>query len=145
MQTLWDSERASELGTSNSRREFGLETEVGYGFRMFGDGGPLTPYGAFGRPDPDSRNCRFGSRFSMNRTPDLTLEGRRREIRADGPERELIIQGRLNWQSPRAQPARITSLVSRHPYRRFLSGSRSASRKEPFAETFRRFPCGGFA
>ena len=64
---------------------------------MFGDGGPLTPCGAFGRPDPDGRNCRLGSRFSMNRTLDLTLEGQRREIRTDSPEHELTIQGRLNW------------------------------------------------
>ena len=112
---------------------------------MFGDGGLLTPCGAFGRPDPDSGNCRFGSRFGMNRTLDLTLEGQRREIRADGPERELTVQGRLNRQSPRARPVRVTSLASRHPYRGFRSGSRSASRKEPFAETFRRFPYGGFA
>ena len=69
---------------------------------MFGDGGLLTPYGAFGRPDPDSVNYRLGSRLSMNRTLDLTLEGQRREIRADGPEHELTIQGRLNWRSPRA-------------------------------------------
>ena len=64
---------------------------------MFGDGGLLTPYGAFGRPDPDSRNYRFGGRFSMNRTIDLTLEGQRRELRAGAPEHELTIQGGLNW------------------------------------------------
>ena len=97
VQGLWESEKVADLGASGSTREFGLETEVGYGFPMFGDGGLLTPYGAFGRPDPDSRNYRFGGRFSMNRTIDLTLEGQRRELRAGAPEHELTIQGRLNW------------------------------------------------
>ena len=97
VQGLWESETAADLGASGSAREFGLETEVGYGFPMFGDGGLLTPYGAFGRPDPDSRNYRFGGRFSMNRTIDLTLEGQRRELRAGAPEHELTIQGRFNW------------------------------------------------
>ena len=97
VQGLWESEKVADLGASGSTREFGLETEVGYGFPMFGDGGLLTPYGAFGRPDPDSRNYRFGGRFSMNRTIDLTLEGQRRELRAGAPEHELTLQGRLNW------------------------------------------------
>ena len=96
IQTLWDSENASDFAASGSGREFGLETEVGYDFSMFGDSAPLTPCGAFGRPDPDSRNYRFGSRFSMNRSLDLALEGQRREIRAGNPEHELTVRGRLN-------------------------------------------------
>ena len=84
-------------GTSASPRNFGLETEVGYGFPALGDRGLLTPYGAFGRPGPDGRNYRFGSRFSMNRTLDLTLEGIRRELRTADTEHELTLQGRLNW------------------------------------------------
>ena len=63
---------------------------------MFGDSAPLTPCGAFGRPDPDGRNYGFGNRFGMNRSLDLTLEGRRGEIRAGNPERELTVRGRLN-------------------------------------------------
>ena len=97
VQGLWDAETAADLGTSASTRNFGLETEVGYGFPALGDRGLFTPYGAFGRPDPDSRNYRFGSRFSLNRALDLTLEGQRREIRAGDPEHELTVQGRLNW------------------------------------------------
>ena len=97
VQGLWDAETAADLGTSASTRNFGLETEVGYGFPALGDRGLLTPYGAFGRPDPDSRNYRFGSRFSLNRALDLTLEGQRRELRAGDPEHELTVQGRLNW------------------------------------------------
>ena len=97
VQGLWDAETAADLGTSASTRNFGLETEVGYGFPALGDRGLLTPYGAFGRPDPDSRNYRFGSRFSLNRALDLTLEGQRREVRAGDPEHELTVQGRLNW------------------------------------------------
>ena len=97
VQGLWDGETAADFGTSASPRNFGLETEVGYGFHALGDRGLFTPYGAFGRPDPDSRNYRFGSRFSMNRFLDLTLEGRRREMRTADPEHELTIQGRLNW------------------------------------------------
>ncbi len=97
VQGLWDAETAADLGTSASTRNFGLETEVGYGFPALGDRGLLTPYGAFGRPDPDSRNYRLGSRFSLNRALDLTLEGQRREIRAGDPEHELTVQGRLNW------------------------------------------------
>ena len=97
VQGLWDAETAADLGTSASTRNFGLETEVGYGFPALGDRGLLTPYGAFGRPDPDSRNYRLGSRFSLNRALDLTLEGQRREVRAGDPEHELTVQGRLNW------------------------------------------------
>ncbi len=97
VQGLWDAETAADLGTSASTRNFGLETEVGYGFPALGDRGLLTPYGAFGRPDPDSRNYRLGSRFSLNRALDLTLEGQRREVRAGDPEHELTLQGRLNW------------------------------------------------
>ena len=62
------------------------------------DDAPLTPCGAFGRPDPDRGNYRFGSRFGMNRSLDLALEGQRREIRAGNPEHELTVRGRLNWQ-----------------------------------------------
>ena len=97
VQGLWDAETAADLGTSASTRNFGLETEVGYGFPALGDRGLFTPYGAFGRPDPDSTNYRLGSRFSLNRALDLTLEGQRREIRAGDPEHELTVQGRLNW------------------------------------------------
>ena len=97
VQGLWDGETAADFGTSASPRNFGLETEVGYGFPALGDRGLLTPYGAFGRPDPDSRSYRFGSRFSMNRTLDLTLEGIRRELRTEDPEHELTLQGRLSW------------------------------------------------
>ena len=66
---------------------------------MLGNEGLLVSCGAFGRPDPGNVNYRLGSRFSMNRAPDLTLEGQHRELRADGPEHELTIQGRFNWQS----------------------------------------------
>ena len=97
VQGIWESEGASDLGTSASRREFGLQTEVGYGFPALDDQGLLTPYGAFGRPDPHSRNYRLGSRFSVNRAFDLTLEGRRRELRRGDPEHGLTLQGRLNW------------------------------------------------
>ena len=97
VQSLWDSETAADFGASASPRNFGLETEVGYGFPALGDRGLLTPYGAFGRPGPDGRNYRFGSRFSMNRTLDLTLEGIRRELRTADTEHELTLQGRLNW------------------------------------------------
>ena len=97
VQTLWDSERASELGASNSEREFGLETEVAYGFAALGDGGLLTPYGALGRAGGDGRNYRAGSRLSMGGTFDVSLEARRAETGGGEPEHGLSLQGRLNW------------------------------------------------
>ena len=97
VQSLWESERVADLGASASPREFGLETEVGYGFSALGDRGLLTPYGAFGRSGGDGRNYGVGSRLSMGRTLDLTLEGRRRELQSGDPEHELTLQGRLNW------------------------------------------------
>ena len=97
VQGIWASEGTADLGATASRREFGLQTEVGYGFAALDDRGLLTPYGAFGRPDPHSRNYRLGSRFSMNGAFDLTLEGRRRELREGDPEHGLTLQGRLNW------------------------------------------------
>ncbi len=97
VQGIWASEETADLGATASRREFGLQTEVGYGFAALDDRGLLTPYGAFGRPDPHSRNYRLGSRFSMNGAFDLTLEGRRRELRQGDPEHGLTLQGRLNW------------------------------------------------
>ena len=65
-----------------------------------GSSGIRTPWdgeNASDFPDPDGRNYRFGSRFGMNRSLDLTLEGRRGEIRAGNPEHELTVRGRLNW------------------------------------------------
>ena len=97
VQGIWESEGVSDFGASASRREFGLQTEMGYGFAALDDRGLLTPYGAFGRPDPHSRNYRLGSRFSMNGAFDLTLEGQRRELRAGDPEHGITLQGRLNW------------------------------------------------
>ncbi len=97
VQGIWASEETADLGATASRREFGLQTEVGYGFAALDDRGLLTPYGAFGRPDPHSRNYRLGSRFSMNGAFDLTLEGQRRELRQGDPEHGLTLQGRLNW------------------------------------------------
>ena len=97
VQGIWASEETAGLGATASRREFGLQTEVGYGFAALDDRGLLTPYGAFGRPDPHSRNYRLGSRFSMNGAFDLTLEGQRRELREGDPEHGLTLQGRLNW------------------------------------------------
>ena len=94
---LWESERASELGVSGSGREFGLETEVAYGFAALGDGGLLTPYGAFGRAGGDGRNYRAGSRLSMGGTFDVSLEARRAETGGGQPEHGLSLQGRLNW------------------------------------------------
>ena len=97
VQGIWESEGVSDFGASASRREFGLQTEMGYGFAALDDRGLLTPYGAFGRPDPHSRNYRLGSRFSMNGAFDLTLEGQRRELREGDPEHGITLQGRLNW------------------------------------------------
>ena len=97
VQGIWASEGPADLGATASRREFGLQTEVGYGFAALDDRGLLTPYGAFGRPDPHSRNYRLGSRFSMNGAFDLTLEGQRRELRQGDPEHGITLQGRLNW------------------------------------------------
>ncbi len=94
---LWESERASELGVSGSGREFGLETEVAYGFAALGDGGLLTPYGALGRAGGDGRNYRAGSRLSMGGTFDVSLEARRAETGGGEPEHGLSLQGRLNW------------------------------------------------
>ncbi len=94
---LWESERASELGVSGSGREFGLETEVAYGFAALGDGGLLTPYGAFGRAGGDGRNYRAGSRLSMGGTFDVSLEARRAETGGGEPEHGLSLQGRFNW------------------------------------------------
>ena len=94
---LWESERVSELGVSGSGREFGLETEVAYGFSALGDGGLLTPYGAFGRTGGDGRNYRAGSRLSVGGMFDVSLEARRAEIGAGEPEHGLSLQGRLNW------------------------------------------------
>ncbi len=94
---LWESERASELGVSGSGREFGLETEVAYGFAALGDGGLLTPYGALGRAGGDGRNYRAGSRLSVGGTFDVSLEARRSETGGGQPEHGLSLQGRLNW------------------------------------------------
>ena len=94
---LWESERAGELGVSGSEREFGLETEVAYGFAAPGDGGLVTPYGALGRTGGDGRNYRAGSRLSMGGSFDVSLEARRAETGGGEPEHGLALQGRLSW------------------------------------------------
>ena len=96
VQSLWESEGA-EVGSSDAERSLSLETEVGYGFPTLGDRGLLTPYGAFGRSGGEERNYGVGSRLSMGRMFDVSVEGRRRELRSGNPEHELTLQGRLNW------------------------------------------------
>ena len=93
---MWESEGA-EVGSSDAERSLSLETEVGYGFPTLGDRGLLTPYGAFGRSGGEERNYGVGSRLSMGRMFDVSVEGRRRELRSGNPEHELTLQGRLNW------------------------------------------------
>ena len=74
-----------------------LETELGYGFGVFGGQGVATPYAGLGLWD-GGRTWRMGTRWNLGSSFALGLAGVRREVaNFDAPDHGLMLRGATRW------------------------------------------------
>ena len=57
----------------------------------------LAPYGGVGLAEGGTRGYRVGARFEWDPALEPSLEGERRESRADAAEHGVMLRGRIRW------------------------------------------------
>ena len=73
-----------------------LDADIGYGFRILGGRGLLTPYGGLTLAGARAQRCRIGGRFELGRSAELRLEGERREA-SSAPEHRVTLRGQVRF------------------------------------------------
>ena len=83
---------------SATTRVLSVESELGYGFRLFDGQGVLTPYGGFALTGEETRQYRVGGRLGVAQWLNVSLEGTRREALGPQPANQgvqLQLEGRF--------------------------------------------------
>ena len=99
---LWDQDVAAlatdDTAANDNVPQMRLDSELGYGFGVFGGHGLLTPYGGFTLAGEGSRRYRIGSRFEIAPAFNLSLEGDHREPANDAAaDRGIMLRGQLRF------------------------------------------------
>ena len=80
-------------GAAGSR----LDAQLGYGFAAFRGRGALTPFGTVSLDREYGRGYRLGSRLSLGRSANLSLEAERRERTAAAAVHAVFVRGTLGF------------------------------------------------
>ena len=80
-------------GAAGSR----LDAQLGYGFAAFRGWGALTPFGTVSLDREYGRGYRLGSRLSLGRSANLSLEAERRERTAAAAVHAVFVRGTLGF------------------------------------------------
>ena len=95
---LWSLPDASRLATAPDHSDIAgrVDAELGYGIDLLAGRALLTPYAGMTVADGGARTWRFGTRYRLDSSFNLGLEGRRNETAA-APEHALTLSGTLHW------------------------------------------------
>ena len=98
----WDQDVAELAANDGASRDgvpqMRLDSEFGYGLSALGGQGLLTPYGGFALADEGALIYRLGSRFEIESSLNLSLEGERREPANDaGAEHGVMLRMQASW------------------------------------------------
>ena len=94
---LWEDGPDSPFNRAPVHDAARLEAELGYGLRVLGGHGVLTPYGGMSLSDSGSRSWRVGGRLGIGPSLTLGLEGERRESVGTTRDHRLMLTGTVRW------------------------------------------------
>ena len=95
VQRLW--ERGATDPTSPRAPGSRMDAQFGYGFAAFRGRGALTPFGTLSLDREYGRGYRLGSRLSLGRSANLSLEAERRERTAAAAVHAVFVRGAVRF------------------------------------------------
>ena len=75
----------------------GIEAELGYGLKVLGGHGVLTPYGGLSLSSGGNRSWRAAGRLAIGPSLSLGLEGERRESADAAPDHGVMLRATAQW------------------------------------------------
>ena len=96
VQRLWN-DGMPERATNDNAPQARLETQLGYGFGVFGGQGLLTTYRGFSLAGEAARRYSLGTRFEIGPSLNLSLEGERREAANDQAGHGVMLRGQIRF------------------------------------------------
>ena len=96
-QRLWN-DGVTDRAANDNEAQARLETQLGYGFGVFGGAGVLTPYSGLSLAGEGARRYTLGGRLEIGPSLNLSLEAARRETaHDDAPEHGVMLRSQLRF------------------------------------------------